>query len=865
MGWEEVIDGRCEARDAKGALWTHLNFEDSLWLSVATTSLSSSCAPHRKFAINDLPFLTDEWREPVQRVAQEIVRPAPYLWTIDIREALAPEDQSANPIVGSALLTTFLYSPLQQEIIIGDPHNRGNIEWQLNNRPLSFDDNEFVTTGSLVAKARLNEGWNRLMVRLNSPTMFGRVALCLWAKPGVRTAIAPKADAAEGWLLVGPQREQVRSVEWGGGLQSDPVFPATASAHARDLQGSWDDKEWPNNAGVVGGVLLPDWICTEDIYARSWSDRKINAPESLHHHGFHGPGECEIPYHAEGDTRLLLDFGEELIGETEVSVIAAEGTIIDGIGFEFIQRDGRLNLPDGVNNSFRYICREGRQVFRTTQRRGYRYLWLVFRGMKSSVHLISARTRFSTYPQARLGSFFCSDEQLNRIWQVGAHSLRCCSEDTYTDCPTYEQVHWIGDARNEALIDLVVNGDARLSRHCWFQAARSLERSPIVESQVPSGWRVLIPSFTWLWLDWAAWHYAYTGDKQTALEMLPWIKQQLKNVEDLLSTRGLFEMPAWNMIDWAPMDTPSTGAVTHVNALLAWGAERAAWLAESLDCHAEAKTWRALGDRVRVATNRLLWNEKRSAYADSCDTAGVLSKRASFQTQIVAVLSGLAIGERLECCREQLGLPWTEGRMGSPFFAGFVLEGLIQENRWPEAYERMLSYWGQQIEEGATAFWEMFQPWETRLTRSHCHGWAGIPCFFVSRECLGVQPLMPGFGAVRIAPQLHGLQWAEGTVPIPEGAIHVSWRYNNAHFQLNYSSPSRRLFRIELPKKMTLLKASVEVTWREPGYVLESCAAAAEFTFMSGDRLSARMRNPDSYGQSVLPQTTTMEVNAKEI
>ena len=82
------------------------------------------------------------------------------------------------------------------------------------------------------------------------------------------------------------------------------------------------------------------------------------------------------------------------------------------------------------------------------------------------------------------GTLDLSDSVLEEIWNVGVRSVRCCSEDTYTDCPTYEHTFWVGDGRNEALVDLIANGDARLSENCLRIAGRSLDRSPIVESQV---------------------------------------------------------------------------------------------------------------------------------------------------------------------------------------------------------------------------------------------------------------------------------------------------------------------------------------------------------------------------------------------
>src|SRR5439155_9279749 len=161
----------------------------------------------------------------------------------------------------------------------------------------------------------------------------------------------------------------------------------------------------------------------------------------------------------DASVRLLLDFGREVVRWHEFELNAPAGAIIDDHNFEFIQRDGRFNLSEGMNNSFRYICRDGAQRYRTFMRRGFRYSWLSFRNFKRPIRVRFVRVIESTYPQAGGGSFACSDDKLNAIWNVGVHSVRCCSEDTYTDCPTYEQTFWVGDARNEALVDLIANGD----------------------------------------------------------------------------------------------------------------------------------------------------------------------------------------------------------------------------------------------------------------------------------------------------------------------------------------------------------------------------------------------------------------------
>jgi hypothetical protein len=108
--------------------------------------------------------------------------------------------------------------------------------------------------------------------------------------------------------------------------------------------------------------------------------------------------------------------------------------------------------------------------------------------------------------------------------------------------------------------------------------------------------------------------------------------------------------------------------------------------------------------------------------------------------------------------------------------------------------------WGVMLRAGATTFWEDFDlEWTKNAGRidepvapgkkdlhgdfgahcyvgfrhSFCHGWAGGPTAWLSKNVLGISPVAPGCAKVRIQPNLGRLAWAEGTYPTPKGLIHV--------------------------------------------------------------------------------------------
>src|SRR5690606_2240054 len=112
-----------------------------------------------------------------------------------------------------------------------------------------------------------------------------------------------------------------------------------------------------------------------------------------------------------------------------------------------------------------------------------------------------------------VGSFSCSDLRLERVWDISAHTLKLCMEDTFTDCPLYEQTLWVGDARNESVFAFTAFGAEDLARRCIVLAGQSLERYPLVGCQLPSAWDTLLPAWSFLW-GISVWDYYFqTGDK----------------------------------------------------------------------------------------------------------------------------------------------------------------------------------------------------------------------------------------------------------------------------------------------------------------------------------------------------------------
>src|SRR5699024_8535396 len=140
----------------------------------------------------------------------------------------------------------------------------------------------------------------------------------------------------------------------------------------------------------------------------------------------------------DGDLELILDFGEQRSGFLSFSVEAKAGTILDFYGYEHQDEKGIQHTFD-LQNTLRYICKDGYQSYESPVRRGMRYLMMTVRWNKGLVKIYEVKWIQSHYPIAEIGAFQCSDNRLNQIWDICQRTTKLCMEDTFVDCSAYEQ------------------------------------------------------------------------------------------------------------------------------------------------------------------------------------------------------------------------------------------------------------------------------------------------------------------------------------------------------------------------------------------------------------------------------------------
>jgi hypothetical protein len=162
-----------------------------------------------------------------------------------------------------------------------------------------------------------------------------------------------------------------------------------------------------------------------------------------------------------------------------------------------------------------------------------------------------------------------------------------------------------------------------------------------------------------------------------------------------------------------------------------------------------------------------------------------------WQTNAAAVISGAATPEQYgaiwKTVLSQVGTGDTHGLIITPYYNYYVIRAMAEMGHRDAALKWIRQYWGGMVDEGATSFWEGYDPsWyhedfhsslqadnRSGYFVSLAHGWSAGPTAWLMEQVLGIQPTGPGFSTVDIRPDVVDLEWARGAEPTPHGLLKV--------------------------------------------------------------------------------------------
>lgn len=427
------------------------------------------------------------------------------------------------------------------------------------------------------------------------------------------------------------------------------------------------------------------------------------------------------------------------------------------------------------------------QYFTTFWYRAFRYLRVLCE-TDQPWELLAASYQNSFYPLDVQGDFSCSDERLDRMWQVSRNTVRCCMHEIFMDCPYYEQQQYQMDTALEMLFAFRLSDDKRLAKKALEELAASQVASGFLRANYPSTKVQIIPNFSLFWVLMARDYLRYTGDKETVRALLGTMDKVFEAFDGLRRADGLYQPTVyWNYVDWVPawengVPTGSDGEPCSITSLMLIAALRAA-----------AALCLSLGKKEKAVAYEAQANEAAKAVIDSCfdSDAGLFRNTPSRRefcrhSTVWAILSGTVTGEAAAKLIDRT-FAGHERVEECTFCMNYYLFRALETAGRYEAYApRLFAGWQKMLDLHCTSWCE-----NPDAPRSECHGWSSTPIYELSRVILGVYPTANGYAEAEIKPAigLLGLQHANGRVPTPHGVIEVAWEIRDREATVRVTLP----------------------------------------------------------------------------
>lgn len=457
---------------------------------------------------------------------------------------------------------------------------------------------------------------------------------------------------------------------------------------------------------------------------------------------------------------IRLSYAESLFGSN-----GQKGNRNEVNGKKFIGYSD-FYLPDGLAD----------RLFRPLWFRTWRYLQLEIETAGQPLEIRDLSSEFSAYPLVENASFESDNETLTRIWQTGWRTARLCANETYFDCPYYEQLQYVGDTRIQALISMYVSGDDRLVRNALMQFDESRIAEGITHSRFPTSQSQFIPPFSLFWVDMVNDYWMLRDDSAFVRQFLPGISQVLqwygKKIDK--SNGMLGPVPFWNFVDWVDQwpwtsetgvgGVPAggqTGGSSILTMQYAWALEKASKLFRYYGYVSQADEYSKTSADLSEAVFRNCWDKTRGYLADSPD-----KKEFSMHAQIFGVLTNTIPADQQKSFTGRF-INDTSLYRPTLYFRAYLTQAL-KKTGLADQYIETLGPWKEMLDKGLTTFAESPDP----DTRSDCHAWSASPNYDMLATIAGIRPSEHGFKSVTIEPALGNLKFIKGRFPHPAGMIY---------------------------------------------------------------------------------------------
>ena len=467
---------------------------------------------------------------------------------------------------------------------------------------------------------------------------------------------------------------------------------------------------------------------------------------------------------------IVIDFGVEITGSIELFTPMTESKEMPAVRIRFGESVAETMAEVGERGAQNdHALRD--QVVKlpwlgktTVGPSGFRFVRIDNADAKINVELSQVRAILTLRDVPYLGSFKCADERLNQIWETGAYTVHLNMQEFLWDGIKRDRLVWLGDMHPEVSVINSVFGHNEVVPNS-LDMTRDV--TPVTE------WMNGISSYSMWWIliheEW----YLHHGNLDYLKQQKTYLSALLKRLAGFVDAQGKETLDGMRFLDWPTFEN-KTAVHEGLQAMMTMTMESGARLSKILGDHETAALCQETARRLRTHVP---------------PSSGRKSPAALLALAGMRDASAVAAELKKDGPKDL-----------STFYGFYVLNALAKSKDIDTGLDFISQYWGGMLDFGATTFWEDFDlAWTENAGRidepvaagkkdlhgdfgahcyvgfrhSFCHGWAGGPTAWLSKNVLGITPVSPGFAEVKIEPNLGRLAWAEGSYPTPKGVIQV--------------------------------------------------------------------------------------------
>ena len=470
-------------------------------------------------------------------------------------------------------------------------------------------------------------------------------------------------------------------------------------------------------------------------------------------------------------------------------------------------KDGRKNNRNDIDGK-EFVGRidslissgDNAQSFTTLNFRTYRYVKLIVNTKDESLTIDDIYGTFTGYPFKRTAVFNTDNSEINQMLDIGWRTARLNAWETYTDCPYYEQLQYIGDTRIQAMVSYYNTSDDLLARNALTQIDHSRLAEGITKSCYPTKGTQIISPFSLWYIGMLHDYWMYRNDNAFIKDKLVGERAVLDFFSKYQQADGsIKDMPYWAFVDWAGnlwgdvKGSDGSAAIYDLQLLLAyqWSAEMEAKIGmkDFADLYSQKAT------QLKTTIQNKYWDPVKKLYADTKDKKGY-----SQHANSLAILAGIVNNADLSAVANGL-LNNRDLTQCSVYFKYYLNQALVKAGLGND-YINWLGIYRENIAKGLTT-WAEYS--DVNTSRSDCHAWGSSPNIEFFRTVLGIDSDAPGFSKIKITPRLGTMTKASGEIPHPNGKVSVDYLMENNKWNI----------KINLPEK-----TSGSLVWKNKTYTL---------------------------------------------